>query len=60
VSEGTTNASVPKGDDPDAVSLDAAIELIRIREAKGPRKKKAKKKVAKKKVEEEVTPEEAT
>jgi DNA topoisomerase-1 len=42
---------VPKGDDVEAVGLDRAVELIRIREAKGPvkRKKKAKKKAAKKK-----------
>ena len=51
VTDGTTNASVPKGDDVESVGLDRAIELIRIREAKGPvkRKKKAKKKTAKKK-----------
>ena len=51
VTDGTTNASVPKGDDVEAVGLDRAVELIRIREAKGPvkRKKKAKKKAAKKK-----------
>jgi len=60
VTDGTTNASVPKGDDPDTISLDRAIELIRIREAKGPRKKKAKKKAAKKKAKKKATKKKAT
>ncbi|MDP6762080.1 MAG: type I DNA topoisomerase [Planctomycetota bacterium] len=58
VSDGSTNASIPKGDDPEAVSLDQAIELIRAREASGKgkkRKKKAKKKTAKKTEKKQVT-----
>ena len=52
VADGKTNASVPKGTDPDSVTLQDALDLIQIREAKGPRKRpaRAKKKVAKKKV----------
>ncbi len=34
VTDGTVNASVPKGKDPDAVTLDDAVELIARREAK--------------------------
>ncbi len=51
VSDGTTNASVPKGEDANELTLGRALELIEIRAAKGPakkKKKKAKKKTAKK------------
>ena len=47
VTDGTTNASVPKGEDATALTLARALELIEARIAKGPSKKKAKK-VAKK------------
>lgn len=47
--DGTTNASVPKGESIDEVDLDRAIELIAARAAAGPSKKKKKKKAAKKK-----------
>ena len=51
VADGTTNASVPKGESVDEVDLDRGIELLATRAALGPsrRKKKAKKKAAKKK-----------
>ena len=52
VSDGTTNASLPKDENPDELSLARAVELIDARAAKGPakkKKKKAKKKAAKKK-----------
>ena len=49
VSDGTTNASLPKDENPDELSLARAVELIDARAAKGPAKKKAKKKAAKKK-----------
>jgi DNA topoisomerase-3 len=40
VTDGETNASVPKGDDPDAVTLERAAELLVERRAKGPAKRK--------------------
>ena len=46
VSDGTTNATLPNGIDPMSVELDQALELIAVRAAKGPVKKK--KKAAKK------------
>ena len=50
VTDGETNASVPKGVDAEKLTLEEALELIRKREEKGPAgKKKAKKKKAKKK-----------
>lgn len=57
VSNGSTNASVPKGTEADAVTLESALEWIREKEATGKsskrkkasRKKSAKKKAAKKK-----------
>jgi DNA topoisomerase-1 len=50
VTDGTTNASVPKGEDANELSLIRALELIEARAAKGPakKKKKAAKKTAKK------------
>ena len=57
VTDGTTNASIPRGSDPGAVTLEEAVHLILERMAKGPvkkkkkkAKKKAKKKTTKKKV----------
>lgn len=48
VTDGTTNASVPKGEDATQLTLGRALELIEARAAKGPSKKKAKKKATKK------------
>jgi len=51
VSDGVTNATIPNGIDPLSVELDQALELIAVRAAKGPVKKKrktTKKKTAKK------------
>ncbi len=48
VTDGATNATVPRGIDPTAVTLEEAIELLRERAARGPAKKKAKKKAVKK------------
>jgi DNA topoisomerase-1 len=40
VTDGETNASLRTGDDPEAVTLDRAIELLAERRAKGPVKKR--------------------
>ena len=50
VTDGTTNASVPKGEAANEITLGRALELIEARAAKGPakKKKKAKKKAKKK------------
>jgi DNA topoisomerase-1 len=49
VSDGTTHATLPKGADPKAVTLDEAIRLIDEKAAKGPVKKKGGRKPARKK-----------
>ncbi|WP_199555169.1 type I DNA topoisomerase [Sandaracinobacteroides hominis] len=49
VSDGTTNANVPKAKDPKEVTLDEAVTLLAERAAKGPSKGRAKKKAAPKK-----------
>jgi DNA topoisomerase-1 len=47
--DGTINATIPRGTDPKSVTLEAAVELLREREARGPAKKRTKKAPAKKK-----------
>ena len=49
VTDGTTNATIPRDAKPEDVTLEQAIELIDARIAKGPAKGKAKKKAAPKK-----------
>jgi DNA topoisomerase-1 len=49
VSDGTTHATLPKGADPKAVTLDEAVRLIDERAAKGPAKKKGGRKTSKRK-----------
>jgi DNA topoisomerase-1 len=46
VTDGTTNATIPRDTKPEDVTLEAAIELIDARAAKGPAKGNAKKKAA--------------
>jgi DNA topoisomerase I len=47
ITDGTVNASVPRGTDPETVSLDQAVELLRERAARAPATKKKKKAPAK-------------
>jgi DNA topoisomerase-1 len=48
VTDGTTNATLPKGAKPEAVTLDEAVQLIDERAAKGPPKKGGRKMARKK------------
>jgi len=41
ITDGTVNASVPRGIDPETVSLDDAVELLRERAARAPAAKKS-------------------
>jgi len=45
--DGTTNATIPRGTAPDSVTLDDAVALLRERAARGPAKKRAGKRTAK-------------
>jgi DNA topoisomerase I len=50
VTDGETNASTPRGDDPKELTFEAALDLLAERAARAPKKKKGtKKKAAKKK-----------
>ena len=48
VTDGTTNASLPRGVAPEELDLERAVELLREREARGPSKRPAKKAAVKK------------
>ena len=47
VTDGTTNASVPRGTDPESLTLEQGIELLRERAARAPATKRSVKKAAK-------------
>jgi DNA topoisomerase-1 len=47
VTDGTTNASVPRGTDPESLTLEQGIELLRERAARAPATKRTVKKAAK-------------
>ena len=47
VTDGETNASLPKGTSPEELTFEEALDLLAARAAAGPPKKKAKKKAAK-------------
>jgi DNA topoisomerase I len=47
VTDGTTNASVPRGTDPESITLEQGIELLRERAARAPTTKRTVKKAAK-------------
>ncbi len=49
ITDGTTNANLPKSIAPDALTLEEAAQLIDVRAAAGPSKKKGRKPAAKKK-----------
>jgi DNA topoisomerase-1 len=44
VTDGSLNATIPRGTDPKSVNLGEAVELLREREARGPAKKRPRKK----------------
>jgi DNA topoisomerase-1 len=46
VTDGSLNATIPRGTDPKSVNLGEAVELLREREARGPAKKRPRKKKA--------------
>ncbi|HTL40425.1 MAG TPA: type I DNA topoisomerase [Pseudolysinimonas sp.] len=47
VTDGITNATIPRGDDVDSIDFDRAVELLAEKRAKGPAKPKAKRAPAK-------------
>ncbi len=48
VTDGTVNASLPRGADPDAVTMEQAVALLAERAARGPTKRAPAKRAAKK------------
>jgi DNA topoisomerase-1 len=61
VTDGTTNASLPRGDDPDSITPERAAELLAEKRTKGPsRKKTSKKKTSKKKTSKKKTAKKST
>jgi DNA topoisomerase-1 len=60
ITDGTINATVPRGVDPAEVDLEQAVELLREREARGPAKKRTKKAATKKKAAKKTTKKKST
>jgi DNA topoisomerase-1 len=60
ITDGTVNASVPRGTDPETVSLEQAVELLRERAARAPATKKAPAKRAAKKATKKASPPKST
>jgi DNA topoisomerase-1 len=60
ITDGTINASVPRGTDPETVSLEQAVELLRERAARAPATKKAPAKRAAKKATRKASPPKST
>src|SRR5690606_29153106 len=48
ITDGTTNVTVPKGETPEDITFERAVDLLAIKRAKGPVKRAAKKPAAKK------------
>ncbi len=48
VTDGETNATIPRGEDVEAITFERAIELLQLKREKGPAKKPARKPAAKK------------
>ncbi len=44
VTDGSVNASLPRGETPDSLNMDRAVELLAARAARGPSRRQAKKK----------------
>ncbi len=49
VTDGSVNASLPKGETPDSLNMDRAVELLSARAARGPSRRKANKKTSSRK-----------
>jgi DNA topoisomerase-1 len=49
VTDGETNASLPRGENPEEITLERATEMLAEKRAKGPVKRKKKKTTAKRK-----------
>ena len=60
ITDGTINASVPRGTDPETVSLEQAVELLRERAARAPATKKAPAKRTAKKATKKASPPKST
>jgi DNA topoisomerase-1 len=60
ITDGSVNASVPRGTDPESVTLEQAVELLRERAARAPAKRTAKKTTARKSTAKKATAKKST